>query len=428
MRFSRRMLLWGILYTLMPQAVLGALNADALRSYLKQDSPVILEMERELKELQEDREIAKANRSTIQELRRRISHSKAELTKNRSACLHLLTKVEKSRNINSTDEHKRTLLMLVAATGIDAATQLVLKENPILNKADANNLVAYDYERRSGGNAITNYLRAEWEQAAGELDTERMAELLDCGAEPNWQAVSSGAVLTAQSTAEAPIVVALLQGNREAFDLLLSYGVSVETRAQDGRKLAELAVAERNTHAFISLMEKGCTPNTTFTDGRPMFEHLLEAGAEECLNIWLDKAKDAPASAGNLCLVARLGTTRAVELVFATRKNALNAEDSQGNMPLHEAARRGDTGVYNALRRLGADAEATNMRGETALMHAALSGSEDMLNTVLQGISQQTLTATDHNGHTAIHYARLAKDTAAEQSLRAAGLPPSPQD
>lgn len=427
MRFSRRILLGIVMYALVPQAALGALNADALRSYLRQEPQAISDMEKELKDLQSDREVAKANRAGINDLRRNIAHRKSELTKIRSACLNLLGKVEKKRNINLTDENKRTLLMLVAATGIDAATEMVLKENPRLNLADAENLVAYDYERRSGGTAITNHLKTEWEAAAAELETERMAELLDCGADPNWPVIYSTSLL-GPSVTEAPIVLAAQQNNREAFDLLLSYNASVETRAQDGRKLAELVIEAGNSQAFISLLERGCEPNTVFADGRSMFTHLLKSGAEECLNVWLNKAEDAPDSASNLCLIVRLGTPRAAELVFGNRKNALNTEDSQGNMPLHEAARRGNTAVYNALLKLGADADATNMRGETTLMHAALSGNAEMLATVLQSISQDTLAGTDTNGHTAIHYARLAKDAAAEQSLKAAGLKPHAQD
>lgn len=427
MRFSRRLLLGIVMYALVPQAALGAINADALRSYLRQEPQVISDMEKELKELQSDREVAKENRAGINDLRRNIAHKKSELTKIRSACLSLLSKVEQKRNINITDEHKRTLLMLVAATGIDAATELVLKENPRLNMADAENLVAYDYERRSGGTALTNHLKTAWEEAAADLQTEHMAELLDCGADPNWPVMSSTSLLGPAVT-EAPIVLAAKQNNQEAFNLLLSYNASVEARSESGQKLAELVIASGNSQSFIALLEKGCEPNTTFADGRTMFEHLLESGAEECLNVWLNKAEEAPDSASNLCLIARLGTPRAAELIFGSRKDSLNTEDSQGNMPLHEAARRGNTAVYNALLKLGADADATNMRGETSLMHAALSGNAEMLATVLQSISPETLAASDSNGHTAIHYARLAKDASAEQTLKAAGLNPHAQD
>lgn len=405
----------------------GALNAGALRDALKQSPQHIYKLEQDLDELRKIKNGDKLNRELISDLRKEISHGKAEVAKARTSALSHLKKVEQSRNINAQDDKGRTLLMLVAATGIDTATRLVMRENPRLNIADKDNRVAYDYERSGGGNAITEFLKQEWNMAAPAMDCERMEELLDCGADPNWQVVATE-VETTTAVQEAPVVLALLAQHQNAFELLMTYGASVETRSQDGQKLVELIVARRNNQAFITALEKGCKTDIIFQDGRPIFEHLLAPGAEQCLNTWLQKAEDTPDMASNLCRIVRRGTLRAVQLVFSTRKNALDSEDSQGNMPLHEAARRGDTAVYQALLQAGASPAATNMRGETALMHAALSGSADMLATVLRNIAPETLQAKDETGHTAIHYARLAQDGAAEAALKAAGLTPQPKD
>ena len=408
-------------------AASGALNAGALRDALKQEPSNITQMEQELSELRKDKEDAKQNRELISDLRRDISHSKAEYTKARSAALNALKKAEQSRNINHRDEQGRTLLMMVAATGLDSATQMVLREKPLLNIADKHNRVAYDYERAAGGNAITEHLKQMWQQAVPPMQCERMEELMDCGADPNWQ-VAVELAETGEATQEAPIVLALQANNQTAFDLLMSFDASPETRTQDARKLVELVVEQQNVQAFITLLEKGCKTDTVFSDGRPMFEHLLAAGAEHCLNAWLRKATDTPGTASNICLIARRGTLQAVQLIFSAHKEALNTEDAEGNLPLHEAARRGEPAIYHALLQAGATPHAANMRGETPLMHAALSGSADMLTTVLKDISPEQLQARDEAGHTAIHYARLAQDKAAEQTLQAAGLSPQPND
>ncbi|MBQ2379390.1 MAG: hypothetical protein II295_03260 [Akkermansia sp.] len=427
MRFSRHLLHLLLLASMLAPMASGALNAGALRDLLKQEPPGITQMEQELSELRKDKEGAKQNRELISDLRRNISHSKAEFNKARTTALSMLKKTEQSRNINHRDEQGRTLLMLVAATGLDSATQMLLRENPALNIADKHNKVAYDYERSAGGNAITEHLKQMWQQAVPSMQCDRMEELMDCGADPNWQ-VAVELAETGEATQEAPIVLALLANNQTAFDLLMSFDASPETRTQDARKLVELVVEQQNDQAFITLLEKGCKTDTVFSDGRSMFEHLLAAGAEQCLNAWLRKATDTPGTASNLCLVARHGTLQAVQLIFSTHKEALNTEDSEGNLPLHEAARRGDPAIYQALLQAGATPHGTNMRGETPLMHAALSGSESMLATVLKDITPEHLQARDEAGHTAIHYARLAKDQAAEQALKTAGLSPQPND
>ncbi len=404
----------------------AALDANALRDILRGDSRAITDLEANLQELTADRETAKASRDSINQLRREIAHHKSEHNKMRAACLSLLKKVEKSRNINATDEQKRTLLMLVAGMGIDRATELVLAENPALEPIDKNKRLALDYERIGGGQAITTHLKTEWDKALADMQQERIEELLNCGADPNWAIITRD--ITGETTQEAPLVLALQAQQQDIFYLLLLCGASVETRNQHGIKIAELIVKQGNASALSSIMEKGAKTDIAFSDGRPMFEHLLAPGAEECLVTWLDKAEDKDSSASNLNLITRLGTQRAVEMAFSQNKDAINKEDAQSNLPLHEAARRGEATIYKALIQLGADPECTNLRGETALMHAALSGNADMLSTILQTASPSLLKARDEAGHSAIHYARLAKDAAAEQALKAAGLTPQPKD
>lgn len=406
-------------------ALQGAPDGDTLRELLKQEPPIIAELQKELDTLRNDKDSAKQHRERISELRRSIAQQKAAYTQTRNAFMHLLKKVEQSGNINARDDKKRTLLMLAAATGIDKATELVLQESPELNLEDNSHQVAYDYERQAGGTVITEHLKQAWDTAAGSLQTEQMAQLLDCGADPNWAVITGG---MNPNLGEAPTILALQQNHTDALNLLLSYGASAEARTQDGRKLVELAVENRQTQILIALLQHGCKTDTVFADGRPMFEHLLAEGAEECLDIWLDAAAVGEQAADILCSVVRLATPRAVQLAFSKRKDFIHAEDSVGNMPLHEAARRGVPAIYNTLLELGADATAHHSRNETTLMHAALSGNAEMLSLVLQNIPQELLHAKDAGNHTAIHYARLAKDPAAEATLRNAGLSPQPQD
>ncbi|MBE6436060.1 MAG: ankyrin repeat domain-containing protein, partial [Akkermansiaceae bacterium] len=102
----------------------------------------------------------------------------------------------------------------------------------------------------------------------------------------------------------------------------------------------------------------------------------------------------------------------------------ISVEDPEGNLPLHEAARKGDAELYRELVKLGANPAQKNTRGETVLMHAALSGDAETLAEALKGISPELLQAKDKDGHNAHYYAKLAQDKAATEALKAAGLQP----
>lgn len=376
---------------------------------LKEDPPVIVELKKEIEALRAERGDSRFTTELIRRLEKERRTAELAYEDKQDALMNLLTKVRKSGDINTTDSDGRTLLMLAASTGHDAATEQVLKFSPLLNMADANDLTACDYEQLNRGTILQNELKIKWEQAVIAGDTDAVQELLNCGADPNWEA---------QDT--APVAHALQQQNSAMFEILVTYGASVETRLTDGSKLIEHAIQTRNSDILELLLRHGCTPENRMSDGRPIFEHLMGDDAGECLLTWLSYVKEERPV--YLCRLVRLGSPGAIQTVFNTHKSEINTEDRHGNIPLHEAARRGDCAIYQILISLGADATAHNMRQETTLMHAALSGSTDMLTTVLKALPQEEIQAKDEAGHSALHYAQLAHDKKAQQALKAAGL------
>lgn len=394
----------------MASGILTAMPEPAeFKRILKEAPPVIVELKKEIDALRTEQG---ASRFTMELIRRLEKERRtAELTyeDRQEALMSLLTKVRKSGDINATDSDGRTLLMLAAATGHNAATELVLKYSPLLNMADADELTACDYEQLNKGTALQHKLKENWAQAVNTGDTDAVQELLNCGADPNWEVQN-----------KAPIALAIQQQNTALFELLVTYGASVETRLENGIKLIEYAVITLNADILELLLRHGCSPETRLSDGRPMFEHLLSENAGECLLTWLSYMKEEQPV--YLCKLVRLGSPQAIQTVFNAHKSDINTEDQNGNIPLHEAARRGDCGIYQILVSLGADTMARNMRQETTLMHAALSGNTNMLDTVLKAMPQEEIQARDESGHTALHYAQLARDKKAQQTLTAAGL------
>ena len=52
--------------------------------------------------------------------------------------------------------------MLTAAVGNDAATRMLIRENPNMTIVDKNNRTALQYEKDGSGTALLDHLRKEW--------------------------------------------------------------------------------------------------------------------------------------------------------------------------------------------------------------------------------------------------------------------------
>lgn len=393
----------------------AAVDEKALSRLIDIGSTRLQELERqhsEVKNDKEQREFAAAIKKEMDEERRRCNDLK-------SAAKSLLAKVKKNGKIDTQDEKGRTLLMLLAGLGNDSATEMVLRERPDLAIMDQADKVAYEYERRSGGSAIANYLGERWVAAIERGDKDEVQQLLACGASPDWPVGG-----------EPPLGLAVNAGDSALFDILMFSGAGVKSSMQDGTPLIELVVARHDANALLSMLNVVDESNIVFKDGRSLFRHLLDEEDADCLCAWMVKAmekKPAETESGtsHLCLVVRLAHPAGVAAVAQQSKKYINDEDREGNLPLFEAARRGDVEIFRSLIACGAGIETRNCRGETVLMHAALSGSAEMLAEVLAKVSPGVLQATDKDGHNAHYYAKLAKDSAAAEALKAAGLQPN---
>ncbi len=392
-------------------ALYAAPQLSELADILKSPPPAVRELQAELKELEAERGATRAIRLAIRNKEKEIKTAELAYADAKEACLSLLAEVKESGDINRKDFNGRTLLMLAAATGHDQATELVLQHSPQLDVADEEGLTACDYELQGKGNVLRQQLREQWQPALIGGDYAMVQYLLNCGADANWPGDNN----------IHPLLIAVEQKNSSLFSLLLTYGASPETRLDDGRKLIELAIEQRQTNTLAELLARGGTLPDRLADGRSLLEHLTADDAADCLLVWL-RHIDEQERISALCQLVRLAPEAAVRTACTEFRSELNKEDAQGNIPLHEAARRAHPGIYRCLVELGAAPLGRNMRQETTLMHAALSGSPDMLSTVLSSFPKEDLQATDENGQNALDYANLAKDKTAADTLRAAGI------
>ncbi len=389
-----------------------ALDDKTLLKLIDHGSTKLAEMEREYEALKSDPE----QRDYARDLKKDMDAEKRRCSAIKTNIRALAPKVKKSGKINMRDEHGRTLIMLVAAMGNDTATALVLRDNPELFLYDNDNKIAIDYENEGGGSTLNNHLKPLWEKAVLAFNQDEIQNILDCGANPDWPVAG-----------QPPLALAI-QGNQNAvFDRLMLHGAHAGNRTQDGTALIELAVAHANANAVDALLSGLKETDIIFSDGSPIFRHLMDDEHKDCLIAWLNQAQSlnkfhTEDGTSYFCLAMRLADTECAKYAATQNLKLLSTEDKEGNLPLHEAARRGNAELYRELVKLGASPAQKNSRGETALMHAALSADADTLAEALKGITPELLQATDNDGNTALYYAKLAKDQAATEALKAAGL------
>lgn len=381
-------------------------------------STKLLALEREHSEVKNDAE----QREYARELQKDINEEKRRCNEYKSAIRALAPKVKKSGKIDLRDDKGRTLLMLAAALGNNNVTEMVLRENPDLSLFDKSNKIAMDYEQASGGTAVSEHLKPLWEQAVASNNIEIIRKMLDSGASADWQV-----------NGQPPLALAIESGQNAIVDLLLLHGAQAGNRLSDGCSLVELAVRNNNSNALDGLLGQLKETNIILSDGAPLFRHLLHEEAADCLVVWYNHANtlskaETEDGTSYFCLAMRMADTTGAIALANSQIKLIKTEDKEGNLPLHEAARCGDTELYKELVRLGADPAQKNARGETVLMHAALSSSPELLAEVLKGLTPEQINATDKDGYSAFHYAKLAKDKATGDTLRNAGLQPQQKD
>lgn len=397
-----------------------ALDAKALRALLPKEDPRVEGLQKELKENRDiekksDREEKSSIRETIRDLQSEINQLKKDYRANLNACLTLLARVEQNggRIHGVRDSQGRTLTMLVAALGCDEATRLVLADAPPLDAQDKAKKVAYDYERAAGGTAIEDHLKNRWDKAMQTLSLDEITKLIESGAGPDW--------LTGEDHSQ-PLCTAIQNKRDDVVMLLLAYRAKVGAVSPGGVSPMEVALEAHSVSALEMMLSAGASVEDRLSDGSTALDRMLQPGYEALLETWCMHTPPPRSGISPLCVVVRRGSLQAVQRCAAVCESVLNTEDAEGNLPLHEAARRGDADIYRALVAAGADPAAPHSRGETVLMHSALSGSKTMLELVLAGASPALCAACDKKGKSAIHYARLAKDPAAERTLKNAGI------
>ncbi len=392
----------------------GAVDKDQLFSLMESSEQLeeltaqLEELEAKIKAREGDR---RAQSKARNELRKQVSEEKHQLSSRCKACRDWF-KATGGGDVNAQDAKGRTLLMLVADAGNAEAVELVLADNPKLDLIDQQGKSALDHERAAkGSNALQSHMEKLWVAAFAQSDTDTIAMLLEAGLPADTHAGE-----------EAAPVLALASGNTDVLSLLLGHRATTRVRDKEGTDLLELAIRANNSKAISMLCTAGMGKEALTNGNSPLF-HLLTHGQTDCLKAYLDACTglDDAARRAIPSQVVRYGTADMVTARI-TEAGIANTEDDNKNIPIHEAARRGDMGILRLVLERGGSRTATNGAGETTLMHAALSGNPEVVALVLEGLTPKDINHKDKKGHTAADYAKESGNAKVLETLRAAGL------
>jgi ankyrin repeat protein len=201
----------------------------------------------------------------------------------------------------------------------------------------------------------------------------------------------------AARTRDTTAIVAFLDG-----------GMNINAQCEsDGRTALISASARGDLEVSSFLIQRGADVNIQDKQGYTALLHAIEARYEDVEKILLDHPNLDPHARG-LNGITALGSyvwrerTDAVKKLLERGAN-VNAQDNDGDAPLHGAAQNGNVELIDLLIDKGADPNLKNKLGGTPLMWAAVYGHEDAARWLIEHGADPSL--KDNDGMTARDWA-----------------------
>lgn len=192
-----------------------------------------------------------------------------------------------------------------------------------------------------------------------------------------------------------------------AINAFLDGGINPNAQDADGRTVLISAAAHGDLAIVNVLLSRGVDLNVKDRRGYTALSHAVEAMYEDVVDALLTHP-DLDANAKGL-------NARPVLLAYVWRDNQdrvdkllahgadVNAQDADGDTALHGAAQTGNTEIMERLLDKGAHPNVKNKQGGTPLMWAAVYGHLDAVRLLLNRGAEASL--KDNDGITAVEWA-----------------------
>lgn len=222
-----------------------------------------------------------------------------------------------------------------------------------------------------GGGALAVRVRA------GMLSDALREAILSNNREKAHRLLQEGATPPAELAGRAPLLYLVERGNSALARELVQRGAAINVRTRDGRTPLLWAVRHGDAALAEVLLENGADPNAADWQGwNPLLIALLTGQNDTALRLIQHgaKADPRPNADPGLRLAARRSTPQVVAALLERKvdPNVKAPEGTDGSTALIEAAKRGEAAIVRALLDAGAEVEARDTFGRSALAYALI--------------------------------------------------------
>jgi len=290
--------------------------------------------------------------------------------------------LNKGANIAAKDNAGRTALMYAAGSGRDAAARLLAEKGAKTGEAD--------YE----GKTVLMY-------AAEKGSPETAARLIDDG-------ISFAA---ADNEGRTALMYAAGSGNVPMAEMLLEKGDDVDKTDVRGRTALAYAAKNGNAEIIRLIRDYGADIYLADKDGKQPVVYAIEQGNAEAFDLLTDGFMLFGSAVGRngktvLMYAIEGGNVQILRKVMDRGLTTLNKKDRFGRTALMYAAANptADMGILEQLIEKGANVQAADNTGKTALMYAAEGGDIGKVRLLLAAGANASVQTQD--GKTAADFAK----------------------
>ncbi len=190
-----------------------------------------------------------------------------------------------------------------------------------------------------------------------------------------------------------PLHLAAMNGRQDIIKYFIDYGLDVNISGDKNRGNTALytSINFGKTESIRTLLKNGANPIITQRGGKTPLEQAVSIGDYNVVKLLIEHGANVDYTnpyvehsygTSTVFIAAGLGKNNILELLLDISSKNINKRDARGNTPLMAAAREHKAdGNYpetiKILLKYGANVNATNKRGETALFIKKLKGKKN---------------------------------------------------